>query len=125
MKTLEYPHDTSTPYRPQTNGIAERAGRRVKEGTTCVLVQSGLNYEWWREAQEFFCFTFCVTEVMLSGLTPYQDRFSKNFDGPIYPFGCEIQYKPYSPDGIDRTHKMGCKLLSGLFIGYAEKTGVS
>ena len=30
---------------------------------------------------------------------------------------------PYSPDGVERTHKMGSKLLSGLFIGYAEKAG--
>ena len=37
MKDLGFPHDTSTPYRPQTNCVAERAVRRVKEGTSCTL----------------------------------------------------------------------------------------
>ena len=36
-------HCTSTPHRSETNGIAERAGRRVKEGTSAVLLQSGLD----------------------------------------------------------------------------------
>ena len=36
-------HCTSTPHRSETNGIAERAVRRVKEGTSAVLLQSGLD----------------------------------------------------------------------------------
>ena len=47
LKELVITHDTSTPYRPQTNGVIERSVRRVKEGTTCVLVQSGLDPAWW------------------------------------------------------------------------------
>ena len=36
-----------TPHRSETNGIAERAVRRVKGGTSAVLLQSGLNESWW------------------------------------------------------------------------------
>ena len=38
---LPWNHCTSTPHRSETNGIAERAVRRVKEGTSAVLLQSG------------------------------------------------------------------------------------
>ena len=47
---------TSTPHRSETNGIAERAVRRVKEGTSAVLLQSSLNESWWAESME--CYTF-------------------------------------------------------------------
>ena len=40
---LSWNHCTSTPHRTETNGITERAVRRVKEGTSAVLLQSGLN----------------------------------------------------------------------------------
>ena len=109
MKDLEFLHDTSTRYQPQNNGIAERAVRRVKEGTSCVLVQSGLTYEWWREAQDCFCFLFTVVEKMTDGFTPYQSRFMRDFEGPLYPFGCEVQYKPASPAELQACHSYGEK----------------
>ena len=40
---LSWNHCTSTPHRSETNGIAERAVRRVKEGTSAVLLQSSLD----------------------------------------------------------------------------------
>ena len=43
---------TSTPHRSETNVIAERAVRRVKEGTSAVLLQSGLNGSWWAVSME-------------------------------------------------------------------------
>ena len=43
LEELNWLHDTSTPYRSQTNGVAERAVRIVKEGTSCTLVQSGFD----------------------------------------------------------------------------------
>ena len=40
---LSWRHRISTPHRSETRGIAERAVRRVKEGTSAVLLQSGLD----------------------------------------------------------------------------------
>ena len=37
------------PHESETNGIAARAVRRVKEGTSAVLLQSGLNESWWAD----------------------------------------------------------------------------
>ena len=46
---LSWDHCTSTPHRSETN-VAERAVRRVKEGTSAVLLQSGLNENWWADS---------------------------------------------------------------------------
>ena len=43
---LAWNYRTSTPHRSETNGIAERAVRRVKEGTSAVLLKSGLDEKW-------------------------------------------------------------------------------
>ena len=40
---LSWNHFTSTPHSSETNGIAETAARRIKEGTLAVLLQSGLD----------------------------------------------------------------------------------
>ena len=44
---LSWNHCTSRHHRSETNGIAERAVRREKEGTSAVLLQSGLDENWW------------------------------------------------------------------------------
>ena len=50
---LLWNHDKSTPHRSDTNGIAERAVR-VKEGTSTLLVQSGLDLKRLGEATESY-----------------------------------------------------------------------
>ena len=53
---------TSTPHRSETNGVAERAVRRVKEGTSAVLLQSGLNESWSADSMECHNYLRNVTD---------------------------------------------------------------
>eukprot|EP00972_Heterocapsa_arctica_P032966 4850215-Heterocapsa_arctica.AAC.1 len=51
----EMVHLTSTPYRPQSNGVIERFVGLVSDGTRCLLAQSGLPHGWWPYAARAFC----------------------------------------------------------------------
>ena len=87
---------TPTPHRSETNGIAERAVRRVKEGISAVLLQSGLNENWWADSMECYTYLRNVTDLLSDGKTPYERRFGQPFKGPIIPFGSLVEYHPIS-----------------------------
>ena len=80
---LEILHDTSTPHRSETNGVVERAVRRVKEGTSTALVQFGLNEEWWELATQCYCFLRNIVDLLVDGETSWQKRFGKDFVTPL------------------------------------------
>ena len=109
---LSWNHCTSTPHRSETNGTAERAVRRVEEGTSAVLLQSGLNYAYLRN----------VTDLS-DGKTPYERRFGEPFEGPVIPFGSLVRYHPITAKDQSRIHQFGKKVLPGLFLGYALYAG--
>ena len=48
-------HCTSTTRRSETKGIAARAVRRVKEGTSAILLQSCLDEPWWAVPKDCCC----------------------------------------------------------------------
>ena len=80
---LSWNHCTPTPHRSQTNRIAERAVRRVKEGTSAVLLQSGLNERWWADSMECYTYLRNVTDLLSDGKTPHERRFGQPFIVPI------------------------------------------
>ena len=116
-------HCTSTPHRSETNGIAERAGRRVKEGTSAVLLQSGLDIEWWTDSMEYHCYLRNIQDLLSDGKTPYERRFGIPFKGPVTPFGAMVEYHPISAKDISRLHQFGPKVLPCIFCGYALNAG--
>ena len=116
---LSWNHCTSTPHRSETNGIAERAVRRVKEGTSAILLQSGLEERWWADSMECYCYLQIVQDFLSDGKTPYERRFGQPFKGPIIPFGSLVEYHPITAKDQSRVHQFGKKVLPGLFLGYA------
>ena len=85
---LSWKHCTSTPHRSETNGIVEKAVRRVKEGTCAVPLQSGA------DLMECYCYPRKIQDLLFDGKTPYEWRFGEPFDGPDIPFGAMVEYQP-------------------------------
>ena len=83
---LSWNHRTSTPHRSETNDIAERAVRRVKEGTSAVLLQSELGEQWWTDSMECYCYLRNAQGLLADGETHYERRFGEPFKGPKIPF---------------------------------------
>ena len=70
---LSWNHCTSTPHRSETNGIAERAVRRVKEGTSAVLLPLGVDENWWADSMECYTYLRSVTDLLSDGRRPMKD----------------------------------------------------
>ena len=83
---LSWNHCTSTPHRSETNGTAERTVRRVKEGTSAILLQSGLDEKRWTDSMECYTYLRSIQDLLYDGKTSYERRFGEPFKGPIIPF---------------------------------------
>ena len=110
---LSWNHCTSTPHRSETHGIAERAVRRVNEGTSAVLLQSGLNESWWADSMECYTYLRNVSDLLSDGKTPYERRFGQPFKGPNTPFGSLVEYHPFTAKDQSIIHQFGKKVLPG------------
>ena len=107
------PH--STPGVPQSNGLAERMIRRVKEGGRSNLIQSGLPYVWWPWAATHHCAARNIQEV--DGDSPYNKRHNSGKCQAIeIPLGALILYAPTPTAG--KSPGFAPKNRYGLFLGY-------
>ena len=97
--------------------------RRVKEGTSAVLLQSGLNENWWADSMECYTYLRNFTDLLSDGKAPYERRFGEPLKGPIFPLGSLVEYYSISAKDHSRIHQFGKKVLPGLFLGYALVRG--
>jgi len=119
-----FPRDTSQQHRPATNGVAERAQRTVKEGTSCFLSQAGMQHDWWVEAAHCYCFLRNAWDPIPSGphagMTSYQARFGEDCPAKIVMFGQEVEYYPLDPLIKNKTPKYAEKTRKAVFMDYVQ-----
>ena len=95
----------------------------MKEGTSAVLLQSGLDKEWCADSMEGHCYLRNIQDLSSDGKTPYERRFGMPFKGPVIPFGAMVEYHRISAKDQSRLHQFGSKVLPGIFLGYALYAG--
>ena len=65
-------HETTTPYSPQSNGVAERKNRTLKEIINAMLISSGLPENMWGEAMLFTNYLLNKVPKKKAEKTPYE-----------------------------------------------------
>ena len=91
----------------------------MKESTSAVLLQSGLDEKWLADSMECYTYLRNIQDLLSDGKTPYERRFGEPCKGPNIPFGSLVEYYPISAKDQSRIHQFGKKVLPGLFLGYA------
>ena len=81
---LSWNRCASTPHRSETHGFASRAVRKIKEGTSAVLLPSGLDAKWWAGFMECYCYLRNIQDLLSGGKTPRERRFGEPFLKNIY-----------------------------------------
>ena len=88
----------------ETIGIAERPVRRVKEGTSAVLLQSGLNENRWADSTECQCCQRNIQDLLSDGKTLCERRFGVPFKGQMVPFGSVDETRETFDDSTFGSH---------------------
>ena len=65
-------------------------------GTSAVLLQSGLDEEWWADSMECYCYLRNIPDLLSGGKTPYEWRFGMKLKEPVIKFGAMVEYHPIS-----------------------------
>jgi len=118
MREYGIQHQTSTPYTPQQNGVAERANRTLMEMARVMLHAQGLPYDLWAEAvlNVAYIRNRCPTNAVAS-MTPQQAWSGRRPNiGHMHIFGCIA----YALDLSPKCSKLDAKGIKCLLVGYCE-----
>ncbi|KAD3640743.1 hypothetical protein E3N88_29966 [Mikania micrantha] len=112
-------HQTTAPYTPQQNGVAERKNRTLKEMVNSLLSYSGLNDGFWGEAMLTACYLLNRTPNKKNKITPYE-LWKKKPPNLNYlkVWGCRAIVRLTEP----KRKNLGERGIDCIFIGYAENS---
>lgn len=113
-------HQTSTPYTPQQNGMAERMNRTLVERARCMLFFANLEKRYWAEAVAAAAYIINRSPTKsLQGKTPYEMwKGKKPTLSHMKIFGSEAMV--YVPK--EKRQKWDRKSVKMIFVGYCDNT---
>ena len=109
-------HLSSTPYRPESNGIIERRVGVISDGVRCLLGQSGLPHGWWTYAARAFCHGLNVRKNV-NGMSPWHRRCGQPWpDKDNFAFGQQVHFR--KPLRYKEAEKFAPRGSQGVFVGW-------
>ena len=93
---------------------SKRAVRRIEEGTSAVLLQSGLHEKWWADSVECYCYLRNVQDrFWQTGKLLVKGAWAEPFKGSAIPFrGNGGMLSDFFHDDQSRLHQFGKKVFT-------------
>jgi len=91
LQSRQINHETSTPYTPQQNGLAERVNRTLIEKARALISHAGLAKSYWAEAVSTAAYlkNRTPTRSLKGDITPYERWYGRKCDvSRLRVFGC-------------------------------------
>jgi hypothetical protein len=109
--------ETTTPYSPQSNGVAERKNQTLTDLVNAMLDSSGLPKPWWSEAILVAYFVLNRVSSTKGDKTPYEGwKGRKSALGFPRAWGCLAKVNVHAC----KKRKLGPKIVDCVFLGYAQ-----
>ena len=108
-------HETTAPYSPASNGVAERKNRTLIELTNAMLIESGGPLHFWGEAILTACHVLNRVPHKKSHITPFEMwKGHKPNLGYLRVWGCLAYVRLTDPKIL----KLGIRTTTCAFLGY-------
>ena len=112
-------HETTAPYSPQSNGVAKRKNRTLKEMKNAMLISSGLPQNMWGEAILSANYLLNKVPKKKEEKTPYELwKGMKSSYKYLRVWGCLAKVAIPPPKKV----RIGPKTIDCIFIGYAHNS---
>ena len=113
-------HQTSIPYNPEQNGVAERANRTIMEKSRCMLHNAKLNKKYWAEAVSTAIYLKNRSPTKaVKGKTPIEVWTGRKPNlQHLRIFGC----KAYAHLPKHERKKLDAKSKECIFVGYCSES---